>query len=85
MDSELISLLPLLLPFAALIALITLLIGLVVKLSERVKALETHLDIIRKNLDAVEDALPYIEIMKANFVNVAGQLSPRMGWTTSSN
>jgi len=79
MDSELISLLPLLLPFAALIALITLLIGLVVKLSERVKALETHLDIIRKNLDAVEDALPYIEIMKANFVNVAGQLLPKDG------
>ena len=45
----------------------------------QVKALETHLDIIRKDLDVVEDALPYIEILKENFVNVAGQLLPRDG------
>jgi len=70
---------PIILPFAGLIALIIPLIGMIVRLSERVKALETHLDIIRKDLDVVEDALPYIEILKENFVNVAGQLLPRDG------
>lgn len=79
MDSELISMIPVILPFAGLIALIIPLIGMIVRLSERVKALETHLDIIRKDLDVVEDALPYIEILKENFVNVAGQLLPRDG------
>ena len=55
MDSELISMIPIILPFAGLIALIIPLIGMIVRLSERVKALETHLDIIRKDLDVVEE------------------------------
>ncbi|MFA5614806.1 MAG: hypothetical protein WC993_10115 [Methanoculleus sp.] len=79
MDSELVSSILLILPYATLLAFIFGLYVTLMKLSERVKALETHLDIIQKNLGAVEGALPYIEIMKDNFVNVAGQLLPRDG------